>query len=313
MGGLKTLVVGYDFSEGAKRAFDAALDLARAEGAEIVVVTAVPGAIGEDVWDRIVASHDTEGSAFEEVRAMEDVERLVAMGLRFHDLEDVNVRIDILEHDVSHAVARAAHMYEADMIVVGATGWSGSETARLGSQTERLLRRSVWPVLVVREHSVYPPKKVVLATDFSEASEATLRDLLPLLGHFGASLHVAHVVAGWSDAQRSIFRALPIKQDPEAAQASATTELEEWLAGFDLSGIEVTSEVAVGDPSTVLRDIVREQSADLFALGSLGASKWVGLLLGSNAERMIRSVGCSVFACKPDSFVFDIEKGTLLR
>lgn len=313
MSWLKTIVVGYDFSEGSKRSFGAAVELARQNEAGLVVVTAIPGAIGAETWSRILESHSEAGRVFGPVDAMEDVERLVSVSLSAFDIEGIDIKIDIVEADVSQAIARAAHTFEADLIVVGATGWSGSDVARLGSQTERLLRRSIWPVLVIRENISYPPEKVVLATDFSEAASATMRDLLNIVRASGSKLHVAHVVSGWSDSQRAIFRSLPLKQDPAAAQAAGLTELEDWLAKFDLDGVELSSEVAVGEAHTVLADIVREQGADLFAFGSLGASKWMGMLIGSNAERLIRSVSTSLFACKPDSFVFDMNRGTLLR
>lgn len=38
------------------------------------------------------------------------------------------------------------------------------------------------------------PKKILLATDFSPASEAALPHALTIAGHYGSELYIAHVI-----------------------------------------------------------------------------------------------------------------------
>ena len=310
---LTSLVVGYDFSMGSTVALDAALALAKLHGATLTLVTAVPGAIDEDTWQSVRDKHANDLASDAEIHVLEDIEAMVRKSVELRDAEGVSLRFDIVEDDVSHGVCKAAYQYEADMIVVGATGWSGGERARIGSQTERIIRRSIWPVFVVRDNMPFPPKRFVVGTDYSDGSKVAIEGTIALARDFGASVHVVHCIDESPGGLSSFFR----PQEPSAAGdiilERAERELAEFLAGFTAEGVTLTQEVIFGLAHRILPRVLREQDAQLLGLGSVGRSRLVELLVGGNAERIIRDLPASLLICKPDSFAFDLERGTFLQ
>jgi nucleotide-binding universal stress UspA family protein len=65
---------------------------------------------------------------------------------------EIRSRVEIVEHQhPDAAIGQAAERFAADLICIGSRGHSGLKRKLLGSVTERLMRRSGRPVLVIRE------------------------------------------------------------------------------------------------------------------------------------------------------------------
>lgn len=52
--------------------------------------------------------------------------------------------------------------------------------------------------------------------------------------------------------------------------------------------------------------LVEEKKVDLLVMGTIARSGTPGVFIGNTAERMLRSVDCSVLTLKPDGFVSPI-------
>jgi len=132
---IKTIVLGYDGSEGAERASELAYALARQNKARIVVATAY------HVFARHVAPDKTGDAILEAERTAQDlVLKLQAAG--------VEVEPDVLEGPAGEALVRIAEARDADMIVVGRRGRGRAVSLLLGSTAEYVVRRATVPVLV---------------------------------------------------------------------------------------------------------------------------------------------------------------------
>ncbi len=106
---------------------------------------------------------------------------------------------------------------------------------------------------------------VLCGTDFSPLAQETARLTLSLATKLGAQLHLVHV-ADEPDASRTRLQ-------------SAAAEL----------GDEVQAEVLAGHPDEVLVERARALNAQLLVVGSLGRRSLSDWLLGSTAERVVRS------------------------
>ena len=130
----RTVVVGYDGSATARRAFDLAAE--RAEGGTLYVVYAydVPGPMKSgNAYDRVVGQHKQVGQD-------------VLAGLP--ELPGVTVERELIGDHPAVAIANVAEVREADEIVVGSRGFSSLRGA-LGSTSHELLHRAHCPVTVV--------------------------------------------------------------------------------------------------------------------------------------------------------------------
>ena len=132
---VRTVVVGYDGSEGARRALIPAAEAA-GTGGHVVVVIAVPPAES--------LAQEQRGSRFG------DPERLLEQAsvlLRGHNVE-ITTRVE--DAEPAEALVAAACDTDAALIVVGARGDSYVTRALRGSVGEKLVGRAPCDVLIAR-------------------------------------------------------------------------------------------------------------------------------------------------------------------
>jgi len=132
-----SLVVGYDGSDCAQAALEAAIDLAAATGDRIVIAFGYePGGYGEE-----------HGAHREEVRKFG--ERVTGPALERAAAAGVEAVLALVPERPTDALISLAEEHDARAIVVGSYGESPIRGAILGSTPHKLLHLSERPVLVV--------------------------------------------------------------------------------------------------------------------------------------------------------------------
>ena len=142
----RTIVVGTDGSASAERALEQSVDLAAADDARLVVVTA---------YERSGARPDERTP--EDLRWMltdpNEAERHARRGRELaSDRGLTDVVVQALEGDPAHELLEAADTFGADLIVVGSVGLTGSARFLLGSVASTVLHHAPCDVLVVHTH-----------------------------------------------------------------------------------------------------------------------------------------------------------------
>jgi universal stress protein A len=118
-------------------------------------------------------------------------------------------------------------------------------------------------------------RNILFATDFSRASRLAGESAAAFARHFGARLHVLHVV--------------PPVTDPTPAPAAlraVAAELERGLA--------VVTAIASGRVARHIVDYARRNAIDLIVIGTHGRTGVSHALLGSVAEAVTRRARCRV-------------------
>ena len=143
-------------------------------------------------------------------------------------------------------------------------------------------------------------KKILVATDFSEPSDAALAYGRELARTFGASLTVLHI------ADNILTRAYGadgiVLADPELQreiETSAQRQVDAVLFDEDRKmlgavGLVITS----NSPSAVIVTYARDASIDLIVMGTHGRGAIAQLLMGSVAERVVRIAPCPVLTVR---------------
>lgn len=138
-------------------------------------------------------------------------------------------------------------------------------------------------------------KQVLVATDFSEASEAALLYGRSLAMKFGATLHVVHVADNiFTHAFGPESSALlpTIQTDIETAARQRLTEL---LIDSDHSGPPTRSMVLTASaPAFAIVDYATDNDIDLIVMGTHGRKGLQHVVLGSVAEKVVRMSPCPV-------------------
>jgi nucleotide-binding universal stress UspA family protein len=133
-------------------------------------------------------------------------------------------------------------------------------------------------------------KHVLVATDFEPASEAALTYGRALARNFGASLHLLHV------AENQFLR--PSPTDPAIIKAAYLRSLNERLTADDRRrGARVALEVSDEAAATIVQ-YARTEGVDLIVMGTHGRSAIAQVLVGSVAERVVRTAPCPVLTVR---------------
>ena len=141
-------------------------------------------------------------------------------------------------------------------------------------------------------------KSVLVATDFSEASDKALRHALAIARHYGAKLYLTHVV--------SSLGFILVGPDAVVAATEAVCrdarQLEEDLVQRGaLAGLSHEVIVRQGKVWEELEEGIREERVDLVVLGTHARRGLGKLVLGSVAEHIFRHAGCLVLTVGPGS------------
>jgi nucleotide-binding universal stress UspA family protein len=134
----QTIVVAMDGSEGSKQASAVAAELAKAQGAKLIVAHIAEHSIGKGGGDLRADEEELK----DEIRR--HAEQLSGEGI------DVSVEVrDEMIGGPAHVLADVADQVGADLIVAGTRGHSPIGGLLLGSVTQRLLHIAKCPVLAV--------------------------------------------------------------------------------------------------------------------------------------------------------------------
>ena len=136
-------------------------------------------------------------------------------------------------------------------------------------------------------------KNILLATDFSDASENALRAAVAIARCHGSKIYLLHVILPKSD---YLIAELPRSRLRRKIQQDMKT-----LAGrSELQEIAHETVLRVGTVWSVLSAVIHEQNIDLVVLGTHGRGGIKKLVLGSVAEEVVRKASCPVITVGPD-------------
>lgn len=138
-------------------------------------------------------------------------------------------------------------------------------------------------------------QNILLATDFSPASETALHFSLSIAKRYKARIFLAHVVnpPAFSFSQEAVQRALN-----DAWRDAHTTMTDQLIAGR-LEGIENHVLVTSGDTWDELSKMIDKFKVDLLVVGTRGRTGVMKVLLGSTAESIFRQAPCPVLTVGP--------------
>lgn len=208
----------------------------------------------------------------------------------------VRDRFGVAESDVhvligppDTAIASVARQVGADLIVTGPSGSEFFGQTLLGGTVRGLMRTTRVPVLLVKRPVVRAYRRVVVATDLSDASRAPIEVVMRLFGG-RVSTSVFHAFS-------TPFRLFV--DDPGAYEAGVrdgvTLEIRDALRAWSISGSETLPVIAEwGDAAAKLSDLAERHDVDLVVTGTHGRSGIMNVLLGSVAGAIIETVDCDV-------------------
>jgi nucleotide-binding universal stress UspA family protein len=143
-------------------------------------------------------------------------------------------------------------------------------------------------------------KKVLVATDFSTASETALEYGRAFVRSFGGTLLVLHVVENvFMRSASSEFGAADLGAVMEDLEASARRQLEAAVRDDDRRELGARPVLLTAtSAAAAIVTYARDERVDLIIMGTHGRGALSQLLMGSVAEKVVRTAPCPVLTVR---------------
>ena len=146
------------------------------------------------------------------------------------------------------------------------------------------------------------PTSILAATDFSETAEQAGALAGALARRFSANLHLLHVIVLLEDPHIEEMNRLRLEELVATGDETRLQVLENAADGHD--GVEITPHMVRGiAPAEVIVESTSEFGCDLIVMGTHGRRGISHLLLGSVAERVVRTAAVPVLTVRADAVI----------
>ena len=143
-----------------------------------------------------------------------------------------------------------------------------------------------------------PITHILVATDFSDSADEALAYALTLADQVGATARLVHV---FDDPGAIGLYSEGYVPMPAEVRAEILAGIRRQLTARAATAgrQDLPSEVLTGPPARTIVDAARQHQCDLIVMGTHGRHGMAHLLLGSVAERVVRTAACPVLVVPP--------------
>ena len=187
---MRKILVPTDFSEQAENALKVAAQLAKKHQAEIYLLHLIE--LPADMSNPVGATRtsDLPEALFFMKLAKKKFTQVLARpylaGLKVYDTVEINKAFE--------GIMETSKKYDCDFIVMGSQGATGFKEMFVGSNTEKVVRSSEIPVLVIKnEHPEFKVENFVFATNLEEQGKETFRKVVEFANLMEAKLHLVYI------------------------------------------------------------------------------------------------------------------------
>jgi nucleotide-binding universal stress UspA family protein len=276
MNPLTSILAATDLSAPARHAAERAARLAREHQAALTLMHVIPAGALEELRGWLGAGKDAaariEGEA---ARA------LSGLAGELHGARDLDVRTVCRSGQVLDEVDREAQACQADVVVLGGRGEGFLRRLAMGTTSERLLRRTTRPLLVVRQTPHERYRRVLVGVDLSPWSLYAVQTAMRVAPHARMMLLQSWQVPFEGKLSYAGVDAATVDHYRRKAREDATHQLLALAQAAGLKRGAWEPLILEGDPSRRLLEQEQEWDADLLVMGKHGRSATEDLLLGS--------------------------------
>jgi nucleotide-binding universal stress UspA family protein len=142
-------------------------------------------------------------------------------------------------------------------------------------------------------------RHILAPTDFSEYSKQAVTSALEWAQKFGAKLTILHVIELPPYPVEGYVPPSLSATFMDDLERQATTDLALVVPEAEKAGVEVARVVAVGSPYRKIIDLAEAEQVELIVMATAGRTGFSRLVMGSIAERVVRTASCPVLTIRP--------------
>lgn len=187
---MKRILVPTDFSEQAENALRVAAQLANKYNAEIFLLHMLE--LPANVIDP--ATRDNSDTMPESLFYMKLAHKRFTELMSKDFLKGIEVIETVLFHEAFEGIMKVTEENDCDFIVMGSQGATGVKEFFVGSNTEKVVRNSPIPVLVIKQEiPLFEVKNFVYATDFTPAMQKPFEKAVEFAKKIDATMHLVYI------------------------------------------------------------------------------------------------------------------------
>lgn len=296
---IKRILFPTDFSSCADQVLDQSMYLAAKHGATLHMLHAI--VLHEDDVHHPAAHFGDIDEIQQRLRDLARIEMKAAISERTESGVEVVMRQQ-RGFSAADVALQYAEREEIDLIVMGTHGRRGLGRLFLGSVAEEVVRHAPCPVLTIRERgvprSVGTMSRILVPVDYSSHASSAIRHAKEIAATCGARIDLLHVI---DDVPRPAFYdAVGFSADVVAPDIEERARLEMRLLYESTSGPDVDARFHAigGSASEEIVGFAQVTDADLIVIATHGLSGIRHILMGSVAEKVVRTAPCPVFTVK---------------
>ena len=263
------ILVPVDFSEKSKYAVKTAAQIGKKIDAKIYLLHLVE--LPSGIVDMGAGSNFSIPESMMYLRKVK--EKILALKAAFFN-DDQTVKYSIKFQHPYEGIKDYVEKINADLIVMGSKGVSDFEEMIIGSNTEKVVRTSTVPVIVVKtDAKKFKFKKIIFASNYENENKAAFKDFLTFAKQFNSQIHLLKI------------------NTASSFESSAVTKekIEDFIEDFEIDRktIHIHNDVSIVKGIT---NFAQEIDADLIALTTHGRSGLSSLFNSSIAKSVSKSV-----------------------
>ncbi len=185
---MKKILVPTDFSKHAEYALKVAVQIAKKNDGEIVLIHMLE--LPTSGNDAVSSSHEIPELMLFKNAAISKLDDIMEADY----LKGVKVSKLIQFEMAFDGILKSGKSHDADLIVMGSHGAKGFQEMFIGSNTEKVVRNSEVPVLVIKkEDDDFKADKFVFASDFSDEIKKPFAKVVEFANQFNSHLHLVMI------------------------------------------------------------------------------------------------------------------------
>jgi nucleotide-binding universal stress UspA family protein len=306
---VRRILIPTDFSEGSRQSADWGLALAALTGAEPVLLHVIA---------RRANRHGIDQDELLEIATGEVARWKARLDPILPGL--VNEGRVMAAETPAEGILAFARERGCDLIVLSAMGVSAVRAILLGSNTRKVVRASVCPVLVIpasnrvtagaflaKAQGLLPPpaekerkktgrrfERILVATDFSAASAPAFAKAIVMAKQAGAELTIAHAYQPPSMLLDGYVPPATYEKWDHGLEEEVRKKLQHLVEDAEKAGVVAVPLVLTGNPDEAITEAARDLDCDLVIMGTHGRTGVSRFFLGSVASRVISTAPCPV-------------------
>ena len=262
---MKRILVPTDFSKHAEYALKVAAQIARENNSEIILLHMLE--LPHQGSDALGSGSDIPEIMFFKNKAVSNLEELMEEDY----LDGIEVSEIIQFEKAFEGILAVSKKNNVDFIVMGSHGASGFQEMFIGSNTEKVVRYSDVPVLVIKnEMETFTAANVVFASDFSQEIKKPFRQLIDFAKGFNSELKLVMI------------------NTPNTFKSTSVAQkiMQEFMKEFDYSNYSMHIYNDVNVEKGIL-NFANSVNADVIGMSTHGRTGFAHFFNGSISEDLV--------------------------